>query len=45
VQDLKAEIGEVLKPEIERLKDEAEAVKAERLDMERRVEEMLKEVE
>ena len=40
VDDLKVEIKEVLRPEIDKLKEEAEAARQEREDMEKRVEEM-----
>jgi hypothetical protein len=45
VRDLQGEIGDVLKPEIQRLKDEAEAARGDREDMQRRVDDVLKELE
>ena len=45
MRDLQGEIGDVLKPEIQRLKDEAEAARGDREDMQRRVDDVLKELE
>ena len=45
VEELKGQIGEVLTPEIDRLKEEAEAAAREREQREKQVEEIIKEVE
>ena len=45
VEELKGQIGEVLTPEIDRLKEEAEAATREREQREKQVEEIIKEVE
>ena len=45
VEELKGQIGEVLTPEIDRLKEEAEAAAREREQREKQVEEIIKELE